>query len=581
MKNITYILIFFTVLSFVSCNDDFLERYPVDAITDPVFWKKPNDLKIFANQFYSSLDGPGNIVGPDDSSDNQVPTNLDPYTNGQVVTPVSASDAGWNWSNIRNTNYFLSRYQTVEGNPEEIAKYVGEVRFFRAKFYFDMVVRFGDVPWYDTDLDTESTEELYKPRDSREFVMSKVIEDLDFAIENLPENPETGRLSTYAAAALKSRAALFEGTFRKYHSGTTTYTGSDDGTQMLMESVDASEYIINSGNFNIVKLAGNSTEDYQNLFLQEELNGDKEGIMVRRYLADVLTQNLTRQVEEQRSGFSKEFVKSYLVDNGLPIAYNGTPNPDYNGDNLLVDELEDRDPRLKQTIWYPGRPHKVTPTGEVTFIEGFPDFNRQSTGYYMLKYSSSSTLQSNFRLSTLDVYVYRYAEVLLNYAEAQAELGNATQAVLDASINAIRDRISLPFMTTTDGVNVGSDAVPGVLITQSSTWPDYESTLSPLLYEIRRERRVELASEGFRFNDLVRWRAGNLINNPETLVGVRITPDMETKWPILASFTRNADNLLVVYPGKDARVWDDKFYLRPLPTNEFILNAELTQNPGW
>jgi len=581
MKHITYILIILTALSVVSCNDDFLERYPVDAVTDPVFWKKPNDLKIFANQFYSSLDGPSNIVGPDDSSDNQVPTNLDPYTNGQIVTPVSASDAGWNWGNIRNTNYFLSRYETVEGNPSEIAKYVAEVRFFRAKFYFDMVVRFGDVPWYDSDLDTESTDDLYKPRDSREFVMSKVIEDLDFAINNLPENPEMGRLSTYAAAALKSRAALFEGTFRKYHNGTTTYRGSDDGTQMLMESVDASEYIINSGKFDIVKLTSDITKDYQNLFLQEELNGDKEGIMIRRYIADVLTQNLTRQVEEQRSGFSKEFVKSYLVDNGLPIAYNGITNPEYNGDNLLIDELTDRDPRLKQTIWYPGRPHKVTPTGDITFIEGFPDFNRQSTGYYILKYSSSSTLQSNFRLSTLDVYVYRYAEVLLNYAEAQAELRNANQAVLDASINLIRDRISLPHMTTPDGVNVGSLAVPGVTINSSSTWPDYEFILSPLLYEIRRERRVELASEGFRFNDILRWRSGNLINNPETLLGVRITPDMEEKWPILASFSRNADNLLVVYPGKDSRLWEDKFYLRALPTNEFILNPELTQNPGW
>ncbi|PXX21714.1 RagB/SusD family nutrient uptake outer membrane protein [Arenibacter sp. ARW7G5Y1] len=581
MKKYIYIILVFISLIVVGCNDDFLEKYPDDAITDQVYWKTPNDLKVFANQFYGSLDGPANIVGPDDTSDNQVPTNLDAYTNGLTVVPASASDAGWTWDNIRNVNYFLSRYQTVEGNPEEINKYVAEVRFFRAKFYFDKVVRFGDVPWYETDLNTASTEELYKPRDSRELVMAKVMEDLDYAIENLPETPETGRLSTYAAAALKSRAALFEGTFRKYHNGTTTYPGSDDGSQMLTESIEASEYIMNSDKFRIVKLADEPSMDYQNLFLQEELNGDKEGILVRRYLADVLTQNLTRQVQESRTGFSKEFVKSYLVNNGLPISYNGAPNPAYYGDNLLADETSDRDPRLKQTIWYPGRVWQISPTGEETFLPNFPDFNRQSTGYYNLKYASPSILQWNYNLSTLDVYVFRYAEVLLNYAEAKAEMGNATQAVLDASLNLIRDRISLPHMTT-NGTNVGSAAVPGVSITSSTTWPDYGYSLTPLLQEIRRERRVELAGEGFRFNDLIRWRAGNLLNNPETIVGVRITDDMEAKWPVLVPFERNANDQLVVYPGKPNRVWNDKLYLHPLPSNELILNPDLGgQNPGW
>jgi len=575
------IFIILTVLLTVGCNDDYLELYPDDAVTDQIFWKTTDDLKVFSNQFYNSLDGPQNILRPDDLTDNQVPTNLDEYTNGLTVVPTAAGDAGWDWDGIRNTNYFLKRYQTVEGNPADIAQYVAEVRYFRAKFYIDKVVRFGDVPWYDTDLDTESEEALFKGRDSRELVMANVMADLDFAIANLPESPASGRLSTYAAAALKSRAALFEGTFRKYHQGTTTYSGGDDGTQLLQESVEASKYIIDSGKFNIAQLSGDSESDYENLFIQEELNGNEEAIMIRRYQANVLTHNLTRIVQEERTGFSKEMIESYLVNNGLPISYNGTLNAAYQGDNLLVDEIADRDPRLKQSIWYPGRVWQVSETGEQTFLSDFPDFNRQSTGYYITKYSSPSIQQQNFRLSTLDVFVYRFAEVLLNYAEANAELGTLDQAVLDISINVLRDRIAMPHMTTSDGSQVGSEAMPGVSVTTSVTWSNYGYSITPVLHEIRRERRIEMAIEGLRFQDLLRWRAGDLLNNPNAVLGIRITDDMKTKWPVLEPFTTNADKLLVVYIDKPDRVWDDKLYLRPLPSNELILNTNLTQNPGW
>jgi len=575
------IFIILTVLLTVGCNDDYLELYPDDAVTDQIFWKTTDDLKVFSNQFYNSLDGPQNILRPDDLTDNQVPTNLDEYTNGLTVVPTAAGDAGWDWDGIRNTNYFLKRYQTVEGNPADIAQYVAEVRYFRAKFYIDKVVRFGDVPWYDTDLDTESEEALFKGRDSRELVMANVMADLDFAIANLPESPASGRLSTYAAAALKSRAALFEGTFRKYHQGTTTYSGGDDGTQLLQESVEASKYIIDSGKFNIAQLSGDSESDYENLFIQEELNGNEEAIMIRRYQANVLTHNLTRIVQEERTGFSKEMIESYLVNNGLPISYNGTLNAAYQGDNLLVDEIADRDPRLKQSIWYPGRVWQVSETGEQTFLSDFPDFNRQSTGYYITKYSSPSIQQQNFRLSTLDVFVYRFAEVLLNYAEANAELGTLDQAVLDISINVLRDRIAMPHMTTSDGSQVGSEAMPGVSVTTSVTWSNYGYSITPVLHEIRRERRIEMAIEGLRFQDLLRWRAGDLLNNPNAVLGIRITDDMKTKWPVLEPFTTNADKLLVVYIDKPDRVWDDKLYLRPLPSNELILSTNLTQNPGW
>jgi len=176
-----------------------------------------------------------------------------------------------------------------------------------------------------------------------------------------------------------------------------------------------------------------------------------------------------------------------------------------------------------------------------------------NTGYRIIKFFSPTQRDFEYQRNVLDDPIFRYAEVLLNFAEAKAELGEISQQDLDISVNLLRDRVGMPHMKT----NI--DFV-------DPNWPDWEVPIEPLINEIRRERRIELAVEGFRFDDLRRWKAGKLVTNPKTYLGAR---DPAT------------NNYRVLYPGRESRPWDDKNYLYPLPLNELTMNNNLTQNPGW
>ena len=237
---------------------------------------------------------------------------------------------------------------------------------------------------------------------------------------------------------------------------------------------------------------GNTDEDYRNLFIQKDLRSNPEAIFYRAYITDKNTHNYTRQASENNTGMSKDFVDSYLfLDDGKPIGLTSHPYDD----STPAKECEGRDPRYTQTIATPG------------FIMTLPDLavnlpaigtSRTSTGYWNIKGRSSDLAQFNADKSDLDLFIFRYAEVLLNYAEAKYELtGSLTIAELDKSINLIRDRVGMPHLTT------NPDADPNAV--------NYGYTVAPLLYEIRRERRIELVGEGFRFNDIIRWKAGKLI----------------------------------------------------------------------
>lgn len=539
MKKI-YVLLTILSLACFSCNDDFMERYPLDKINDANFWQTPEDLKTYANQFYPILSRI-NAWRTDNMSDNQAPASLNSYTWNEYVVP--SSGGGWaksDWSGIRSTNYFLNRYAVVQGNATEIKRYAGEIRFFRAYQYHLKVIQFGDVPWLSTDLQTDA-QELMAPRDSRKLVMDSVVADLDYAAANLPETASDGRLTKYAALALKVRACLFEGTYRKYHS-------LGDYESILRESVEAAEIIMNSGKFSLYT-TGDTNNDFYNLFIQPELNGNPEGIMIQRYVEDKKMHNRVRELGEAGSGFTKDFAESYLAKDGKPIAL----SPLYKGDAVFADEFVDRDPRMTQTIYTQARPYHITNAGQYQY-QNVPQFDNGMTytGYRIIKYFSPTQRDFEYQRNILDDFIFRYGEVLINYAEAKAELGEATQDVLDKSVNLLRIRVGMPPMS----VNVGF---------VDPNWPNWEVPVSPLINEIRRERRIELAAEGFRFDDLRRWKAGKLLTNLKTYLGARDPSTGEYR---------------ILYPGK-TRTWNDKLYLYPLPTNELQLNPQLVQNPGW
>lgn len=540
MKKIYYLASLSLLLGFTACNDDFMNLYPEDKINDENYWQTESDLKNFANQFYTSLDNTGSY-NSDNASDNQAPQSREAFVWGDYALPTSGG--GWakgDWSNIRSCNYFLSRYHTVEGNKDAINQYVGEIYFFKAKFYYEKVLRFGDVPWLTKDLST-SSEELYLSRNDRGEVVDSICACLDKASEWLPETMNDSRLSRYAALALKSRVCLFEGTWRKYRN-------MDNADKYLRASVDAAEKIMNSGKFDLYS-TGNVEEDYHALFNQQDYANNKEAIFYVSYITDKRMNNRPRTVRESYTGMTKDFVESFLCSDGKPIALSDL----YKGDAQFVDEFENRDPRLKQCIYTPERPIAILADGSKEY-ENSPVFTTLSnTGYRIYKMYSPLAEDNEYIKCTLDDLIYRYGEVLLNYAEAKAELGECDQVVLDKTINKLRDRAGMPHLAVSVGFT-------------DPNWPKWETSISPLLNEIRRERRVELACEGLRWNDLCRWKAGKLLENPKTYWGPRDPATGEYK---------------VVYPGM-TRTWNDRQYLYPIPTDEFSYNPNLLpQNPGW
>jgi hypothetical protein len=424
---------------------------------------------------------------------------------------------------------------------DEVSRYEGEIRFFKAYFYLKKIQRFGDVPWFDKDLQTNS-DELYKARDSRTVVFANMMDDLDFAIANLPEESSAGRLTKYAALTFKAEACLYEGTFRKYHA-------AGDYTTVLAEGAVAAEAVINSGKFSVYS-TGNPDKDYFDLFIQYELSGNPEGIMVQRFVTGILMHNDVRQLGEQSTGYTKDFINSYLCEDGLPISL----SPLYNGDAVFGDEFVNRDPRMDQSTYQSSRVYRIYADGSTEY-RTMPEFDNNycMTSYYIMKGYSPYEVD-RLQLQTItDRFIFRYGKLLVTYAEIKAELGECTQAVLDVSINELRDRVGMPHLT----VDVGF---------VDPDWPDWEVPVTPLINEIRRERRIETCAEGNRWDDLVRWKAGKRIEDPLTFRGAR---DPAT------------GDYRILYPGFPARTWSEKMYLYPIPTQELTLNTNLVQNPGW
>ncbi len=539
MKKLLYIIVV-PVFILGGCNDDFMERYPLDAISDATYWKSASEIKMYANQFYEDLYPPLSYQN-DFKTDDMAPTNRNTYVWGESVVP--SSGGGWgksDWTKIRSCNYALSRIAALE-KTNEVLMYEGEIRFFKSFFYFNKLKMFGDVPWLDRDLQTNS-DELFQARTSRTEVVQNIVDDLDFAILHLPEQSPDDRLNKYAAYALKAEICLYEGTFIKYHGL------SGDYESLLRASVVASEAVINSGAFDVYS-TGDPNQDFFNLFTQQELKGNIEGIMIQRFLLDIRMHNLTRQLSEPFAGYTKDFVESFLCTDGLPISV----SPLYQGDADIDNEFVNRDIRMRQSVYSSPRPFRIFDDGS-TYYKPLPEFvnTLSPTSYFILKGFSPYERDRERERCVIDLFIFRYGKLLLDYAEAKAELGECTQDVLDLSVNKLRVRAGMPHLS----VNINF---------VDPNWPDWEVPVTPLINEIRRERRIELCAEGRRWDDLVRWKAGKLLENEKTLLGAR-----------------NPDNgqLQVLYSGRQ-RTWTDKLYLSPLPLEDLKMNPQLTQNPGW
>ena len=567
--------------AFTAC--DVTDKSPIDSLTDASYWRTVQDLKLYANGLYGNLDAPS--VTKDNTSDNCVTTSYSSWLFNESSVPATAGSAGWTWGNIRTCNFFLQRYETVSGTESEINQYVAEVRFFRALDYFGKIKAFGDVPWYEKDLQTTDKDELYKARDSKDFVLGKIIEDLEFAITWLPDlgKQESGRLTKDAARTQLARVCLYYGTYKKYHNE----SGPPTSGELLSKAITLTNEIMNSNNYTIVKGTDAGCGQlpfegyplyYSNQFVQEDLSSNKETILARYYEDGVLMHQTGRQAGSLGTGLSKDFVESFLCTDGLPISVSKM----YKGDESLEDEFVNRDPRMYQIIDNRNKPFTII-NGEQQ-VNPFPacGANDAVTGYPCVKFRSPLQAQWEANKTTYDWFVYRYAEVLLINAEAHAELGTCTQEVLDRTVNQLRDRVGMPHMT------ISPVADPAAI--------DYGYEVTPLIYEIRRERRIELVTEGHRLDDLKRWNAMKVFENPKTMLGIRITDAVRRLYEGNVVFGGADGRPTVEYQGKTylfqypskslddpGRKWspNDKRWFSPLPTDELTLNPNLKQNPGW
>ncbi|GHT42291.1 hypothetical protein AGMMS49965_13510 [Bacteroidia bacterium] len=603
MKTKKYILCAFLLLGIQSC--DVTDRLPENTFTDLNYWTKVDDLKLFSRYFYTTLSAPpGGADGYlDGNSDITVPQSAPSNFFDMRIVPTE--DDGWaksDWENIRRCNYFMTHYQTVVGDAVDINHYVGEVRFFRANEYFNKVKRFGDVPWYDKDLQTNDTELLNKGRDDRLFVIGKVIDDLEFAAANMkePSKVSTGQLHKYCALQMLSRVCLFEATWQKYSSAPETIW-----KPLMEKAATAAKTIMDDGGYSIEAGTAQYTMDddhplmYKGKFIQEDLTKDKECILPRVYIRSLLQHGLSRN---RSFGLSKDFIEQFLDIDGKPIATSSK----YLGDDSIIMEIQNRDPRLWNMISNRYVPFTLSadgkPKSNVVDIPGGSGAEQNVTGYVSVKFKDPDPEQWNANSTTTDWYIFRYAETLLNYAEAKFELGQCDQTVIDATINLLRARLDYKDAAGND-ITMGrltTTPVADPLATTISGQPRYGYTVDNLLYEIRRERCIELAFEGFRWADICRWKAGALINNPKTMLGMVVNDEVIAAYTVHNGGTTNpfassAFATITDWDGKTKqllraysddlearRAWKDKYYLDPLPQNQTTLNPKLLpQNSGW
>lgn len=543
-----------------------LEFDPKDSLADGNVWSNADNFKYFANNFYSwtrdfstSLyDAPHSDV----RSDLAVSTSINNYSHGNNSLTTSDGNYTGNYNHIRRANLLLKNAASFS-NKSLIEGYMGEAYFFRAYCYFDLVQLYGDVIWFDHPVDTDSPE-MNARRTGRAEVIDHIIDDLQTATRLLPATPRSeGCLSKMAAQAMLSRVALYEGTWQKSRQGNT----NSDRTRSLLDiSAKAARNVIESGEYELFAPASLGTDAYRYLFILEDVqstpdknitkSSNKEYIFSRRHdetLAPIGKNVSVTYGNNEALTLSRKLANLYLCSDGLPVEYSSK----FEGYDTWTSEFANRDNRMNATILRPNQQFYRANrkwSDDDTPITVNP---QRGTGYQSVKWAAEREVATE--KEGYDYPVIRYAEVLLNYAEAVFERDDAiSDADLDLSLNLVRQRVN-PDMPKLTNALVNS-----------------HSGMS-MRTEIRRERTVELVHEGFRMDDLKRWKTAET-EMPQDVTGVKYTgTTWATQWPTMSKET-DSEGCIIYESG---RQWSTKNYLLPIPSDQLQLNPNLGQNPGW
>lgn len=579
------------VIGFAGCKK--LDQTPEDTATREAVFSNEKGLELYTNSFYDILPTPSEAHKGDAMADYSARSQAPEFLVEGAYGPRQST--GWTWTNLRNINYFLENNNDPKVAPAVRQQYNALARFFRAYFYYDKVRRFGDVPWINKTF-TVDDPTLFNGRDKRALVMDSVLADINYACENISRTNDNSRslITKYVALGLKSRIALYEGTYRKYHTE-AGLAGSAD--QWLQEAANAAEQVMTAGGFTL-NTAGGTDLAYRNLFISTA------PVATEVMLAAVTDANLavyndanwwwTSATYGSRVSLVRTFVNTYLNTDGTPF----TSRPGYQTLEFK-DEVKNRDKRLQQTIRM----------GDYKRINGGtpepapPVFSYTYTGYQPIKFVLDDVRYDGGGQNINSIPLMRYAEILLNYAEAKAELGTFSDADWTRTIGALRQRAGI-----TGGLSTKPTVADPYL--QANYFPEISD---PALLEIRRERGIELSFEGLRFDDIVRWKKGDLMTKvwngfyvPALDVPMDLNEDgiMDVAfYQVMPANRVPGVNYINVAPTLNGgpnpqrlsnntsgeltwltttqRVFTDKNYLYPIPETDRLFNPALGQNPGW
>lgn len=593
---------------FTGC--DFDEEPQSTASVNMVF-SSENGLQTYAYSFYNVL--------PTNSSAFQRNTTFD-YGAKNAISGMEVgaytvnSSTSWSWTALRNINFFLENNTNKSVSEAVRNHYSGIARLFRARFYFDKLVTYGEVPWIEKTFNEVDDPDLMNSQDTRDLIIEKIIEDLDYAYHNITTADKTTNSSLvnkWVAMGFKSRVCLFEAAWRKYHandeldiarSGCTAYSPADLyqlAAEAAKEVMDKSPYTIHTGT-----AYDSGRGSYRDLFISD--NAVAEEVMMAIVTDKVLA--LGQQNWWYNSStygphlcMSRKFAKTYLnID--------GTPYSEFKADGAyktFIEETTGRDTRLNQTICGADYTRKDASGNYTRTAANFT--GHTLTGYQLTKFVMDDVTYDDAATNDNDIPLMRYAEILLNYAEAKAELGTLTDDDWAKTIGVLRQRAGITGGTDQTGTLISkpTNAEPYI----ASYYPD---VTDPAILEIRREREIELSLEGFRFWDLKRWNCFNLWEE-DPWEGIFI-PALNTPIDVNGDGTYDAyfydtdeigdDNYkaIGVYVGTEknnvlnvkavnggylmkyniaGRSFPVRQYLYPIPEVVIQKNPNLKQNPGW
>ncbi len=613
MKNIKIISGLAALCLFsVSCNKEVLDRPPLTSyVDDPAaFWRNESDIRLYTGSYYAYYFSGFNTSFTADytpvrgytfnddltgknvqsSFEDNVPSSRGSTSEAAAWMPQYAGPT-WNFAWVRKSNILLNRLENVAKSritDEAYRHWTGVARFFKGFEYSRLVSVFGAVPYFDTEVASSDLETLYKDRDSRGVVMDKVYDDFRYALDNIRENDGVQLVNRYIAAAYISKLMLFEGTFLHYHN-----LDAARSKKYLELAVEAANIVITSNKWNF-------TRDFKSIFSSESLVGHPEVLLYRVYDAG---QSVMHCIGSYHNGTevvgvdaNLVYIKSFLLNDGNVWQNSAVPG----ADDFTIDNLaKTRDPRFEASFI------DRAIGSSATLLYGYKFASRQAITYIPGPYPAAWGSNTN----TSDAPIMRLAEVVLNWIEAKAVLaqyhgGSAvTQADLDKSINAIRSR-PLDAAAAAKGV---VQTAP-LLLASLPVDPVRDADVPALIWEIRRERRMEFVFEESRLLDLKRWKKLHYMNfstNGDYFLGPWVNVQAEAPQYLTATYVgrtkvKKADGTIVTYNGSNAadlvgfwmvdnaqnrNAFTDKSYMSPVGQAQIQQYADqgynLTQTTGW